>query len=265
MHITQPEVRRKAATMLLEHGAQGPSVSEALKDALEEYRVDEDLVLLLLKGADINDARHQPLSKAMVSSPKTLVSSIIQISRPEEQTLVAALSAVLDPQAEDRQTKLALLLPAGIDPGKLSDPLLQEVKNKVACDLTVVKTFLQRGASCSFQNGEAIELAILSRNVELLKLLIKSKPEDRTLASKLPTAIAMDGIENDVRYRLVSMLVEGGARGEELNRSLVLEVQRAASCNLRIIGLLIRHGARVDFSNGGAIRHVIVHASNAQI
>ena len=262
MRIKQPDLRRKAATLLLDHGAQGSNVSEALYEAFGERRVDEELIRLLLTKADINDRRGQPLSKAMVSSSISIISFILDFNKPEQPTITAALPAALDPHTKDRQAKLGLLLQAGISREEIDRALVREINNGAACNLEIVKMLLDYGASCSHDSGKAIELAILSKNTTLLEYLIGSKPSHRILASMLPTVMNEVGVQ--VRYRFMSMLLHGGAKGDQVSRSLITEVHRPG-CNLRVIEILLEHGARIDFSHGDAIKHVVSQALHVDI
>ena len=255
VRLKQPVLRCRAATILLDHGAQGPDVSGALDDALGERRIDEELVHLLLTKADINYRGGRLLSKVVVSLSPSMVSSVIDFNKPEQATLIAALPAVLDPGTKDRQAKLSSLLQAGTGQKALDSALIQEINNGAAYDFTIVKMLLDHGASCVHDSGKAIELAMLSKNVVLLEYLIGRKPGHRILASMLPAAMNEVGVRS--RYKLVSMLLHSGAKGDQVNRSLITEVHRSSGCSLRIIELLMEHGARVDFSNADAIKHVV--------
>lgn len=255
VRLKQRALRCRAATILLDHGAQGPHVSGALDDALGERRIDEELVHLLLTKADINYRRGQLLSKVVVSLSPSMVSSIIDFSKPEQAALIAALPALLDPCTKDRQAKLSSLLRAGTGRKALDSALIQEISNGAAYDFTIVKMLLDHGASCSHDSGKAIESAMLSKNAVLFECLIGSKPGHRILASMLPAAMNEVGVR--LRSKFVSMLLHSGAKGDQVDRSLITEVHRSSGCSLQIIELLMKHGARVDFSNADAIKHVV--------
>lgn len=255
VRLKQPALRRRAATILLDHGAQGPDVSGALDDALGECRIDEELVHLLLTKADINYRRGRLLSKVVTALSPAIVSSVINFNKPEQATLSAALPAVLDPGTKNRQAKLSSLLHAGTSQKAIDSALIQEINNGAAYDFTIVKMLLDHGASCSHDGGKAIELAMLSKNVVLLESLIGSKPDHRILASVLPAAMSEVGVHS--RYTFVSMLLHNGAKGDQVNRSLITEVHRSSGCSLQIIELLMKHGARVDFSDADAIKYVV--------
>ena len=255
VQLKEPALRRRAATMLLDHGAQGPDVSRALDDILAEHRIDEELVQSLLTKVDINYRGGQLLSKIMTSLSPSIVSSVLKFNKPDQIALDAALPSLLDPFTEHRREKLRSLLQAGTGPEALGKALTQEISNGPAYDFSIVKMLLDQGASCNHDGGRVIELAMLSKNVMLLECLLSSKPDPRILASLLPAAMS-EG-DGRLRCKLVSLLLHSGTQGDQVHSSLITEVYKSPSCNLQIIELLLQHGARVDFSNADAIKHVV--------
>lgn len=238
-------------TLLLDHGAQGPAVSQALIDSLDENQVDEDMVMALLPHADVNYRGGQALVLSMRLTTK-LISSMIDIGKPNQQTLNAALSIALDPSTKDRQAKLDLLLKAGIDQKGLDDALVQEISNGPLHSMTLVKSLLHHHVSCNHNTGKAMELAIKSGNVTLLELLVESKPNHQTLSSLL--SIAMREAEKSLRYKLVVILLQGGARGSRVSDALAQEVCSDQACELQLVRLLVQHNAKIDYSDGLAIK-----------
>ena len=252
--LPHSSLRRRLMRLLLDHGARGPAVSQALIDALEEALVDEDMVMALLARADVNYRGGQALVLVMRLTTK-LISSMIDIGKPDQQTLNAALSIALDPSTKDRQTKLDLLLTAGIDQKGLDDALVQEVSNGPTYSITIVESLLHHHASCDHDTGKAMELAIKSGNVTLLDLLVDSKPYPQTLASIL--SIAMMEAEKSLRYKFAVILLQGGARGNKVSHALAQEVCSDQACELHLVRLLVQHNAKVDYSEGLAIKRAV--------
>jgi ankyrin repeat protein len=255
IQLKEPILRRKAATILLEHGAQASDVSKVLDDILDERGTDEELVHLLLTKADTSYRRGRLFYKVVVLLSPSIVSSILEFNKPDQTALVTALPALLDPRTRDRQAKLRSLLRAGTVQEALDNALIREIKNGATYDLTVVKILLDHGASCDYNVGKALELAMSSKNVELFETLLGSKPDNRILTSVLPAA--MDEVEIRLRYKFLSLLLQGGAQGDQVHRSLITEVNRLSSCNLQVIRVLLKHGARVDYSSADAIKQVV--------
>ena len=247
-------LKRRIMTLLLEHGARGPTVSQALIDSLEEDPVDEDMVMALVGHADVNFRGGQALVLAM-RLPTKLVSSMIDLSKPDQQTRHAALLIALDPSTKARQAKLDLLLKAGIDQKSLDDALVQEISNGPSHSMTLVVSLLHHNASCNHDTGKAIELAIRSGNFTLFELLVDSKPSQQTLASILP--IAMRETEKSLRYKFVINLLQAGARGNRVSEALAQEVCSDQACELQLVRLLVQHNAKVDYSDGLAIKRAV--------
>ena len=247
-------LKRRIMTLLLDHGARGPSVSQALIDALEEALVDEVMVMALLSHADVNYRGGQALVLAMRLTTK-LICSMIDIGKPDQQTLNAALSIALDPSTTDRQKKLDLLLNAGIDQEGLDDALVLEISNGPSLSITLVESLLHHHASCNHDTGKALELAIRSGNVALLELLVSSKPNHQTLASKL--SIAMQEAEKSLRYQFVVILLQSGARGTRVSDALAQEVCSDQACELQLVRLLVQYNAKIDHSDGLAIKRAV--------
>ena len=252
--LPHSSLKRRITTLLLDHGARGPAVSRALIDSLEENPVDEVMVMALLPRADVNYRGGQALVLAMRLTTK-IISSMIDIGRPDQQTLNAALSIALDPSTKDRQTKLDLLLKAGIDQKGLDDALVQEISNGPSHSITLVESLLRHHASCNHDTGKAMELAIKSSNITLLELLVNSKPNPQTLASML--SIAMREAEKSMRYKFVVILLQGGARGNRVSIALAQEVCSDHACELQLVRLLIQHNAKIDHSDGLAIKRAV--------
>ena len=252
--LPHSSLKRRLMTLLLDHGARGPAVSQALIDALEEALVDEDMVMALLTHADVNYRGGQALVLVMRLTTK-LISCMIDNGKPNQQTLNAGLSIALDPSTKDRQTKLDLLLKAGIDQEGLDDALVREISNGPTYSITLVESLLHHHASCNHDTGKAMELAIKSGNATLLELLVGSKPNPQTLANVL--SIAMIEAEKTLRYKFVVTLLQGGARGNKVSHALAQEVCSDQACELQLVRLLVQHNAKIDYSEGLAIKRAV--------
>lgn len=88
----------------------------------------------------------------------------------------------LVPSTEDRLAKLEMLLRAGVDQEGLDKALVQDISNESNLDMNVIEILLSRKASCNYDGGKSLELAVSSRNNGLLNLLICGKCDSRILA-----------------------------------------------------------------------------------
>ena len=263
MRLVEPIRRRKLMAMLLDHGAQGPAVAEALTEAVGEKPLDEDLILNLVSKADVNHRHGRALCKAIKSADKKVVSCLIDLGHPNHQSRLAALQLTLEPATADRLAKLDSLLRAGINQEGLNRALVQEIGNGTTSDIDVIKMLLHRKASCNYDEGKSLELAVSSRNHELLRYLVLSKCDSGILAKMLP--LAMQNTDSNTRYACMTLLLDGGAKGDAISRALIHAICESQEQDPRLIELLIRHGARVDYSEGKAIKHAVSTSMNNSV
>lgn len=253
MGVVESGLRIKFMVILLDHGAQGPAVAQALIEAIGEKPLDEKLILYLVNEANVNHHQGQALCNAIKCANKSVVASVIDLGHPNHRSRLAALSIVLEPSTGDRLAKLELLLRAGIDQEGLDRALVQEISNESNSDIDVIKMLLSRKASCNYDSGKSLELAVRSRNNKVLRCLVYSKCDSRILARML--APAMHNTNPNTRFECMALLLGGGAKGDQVSGALVHEICSSQVCDTKLVKLLIDHGARVDYSEGQAIKH----------
>ena len=252
MKIIEPEVRRRFVMLLLDNGAKGSVVDQALIDGLEEVSIDEDLILSLLRKADVKYHQGQALLTAIQHSSAKIVASIIDTARTDLQCRFAALSVLLRPGTNDKRLKLKLLLQAGVSQEGLDSALVQEVRGERHAD--IIEMLLDHKASCEPDGGEVLELAINSHDDKLLEQLTVRKPSCYILGEMLP--ITMRHRDVTSRQALIAILLRGGARGSRVHQALIQEVCGSRP-DMQLVRLLIQHGASVNYSEGKAIKAVV--------
>ena len=255
MRLADSALRMRFMVTLLDHGAHGPAVAQTLTEAIGEKPLDEDLVLYLVKKANVDHHQGQALCNAVKCANKKIVASVIDLGHPNHQSRLAALSIVLEPATEDRLAKLDLLLRAGIDQEGLDKALVQEISNESNSEIKVIEMLLNREASCNYDRGKSLELAVRSRNNQVLRCLVSSKCDSPILAKLLP--LAMHNVDPNTRHACMALLLSGGAKGDQVSRALVHEICSSQECNPQLVKLLIDHGARVDYSEGQAIKNAV--------
>ncbi len=255
MRLVESGLRKKFMVMLLDHGAQGSAVDQALTDAIVEKPLDEDLVMKLVNKANVDYHQGQALCKAVKCASKNIVAFVIDLGHPNHRSRLAALPIVVDPATEDRIAKLDLLLRAGIDQKGLNKALEQEISNESNIDMNIIKMLLHHGADCNYDGGKLLEFAVMSRNNRLLKCLLSSKCDSRILANLLP--LARHNEDPNTRYACMALLLTGGAKGDPISRELVHEICSPQECDLQLVKLLVDHGANIQYSEGQAIKHAV--------
>lgn len=139
-----------------------------------------------------------------------------------------------------------MLLRAGIEQEGRDKALVQEISNESHSDMDIIERLLDRGASCNYDGGKSLELAVSSRNNQLLRCLVDSKCESAILARMLP--FAMHNPDMNTRYACMALLLIGGATSDQVSGALVHEVCSSQECDPQLVKLLIDHGARFDYS-----------------
>lgn len=156
MRLPDSGLRTKLIVTLLEHGAQGPAVAQALTDAIGEKPLEEHLVMYLVKKANVDHHQGQALCNAVKCANKNIVASVIDLGHPNHQSRLAALPIMLEPGTGDRLAKLDLLLRAGIDQEGLDKALVQEVSNEPHSDIKVIANAFKSWGKLQLQSWEVI-------------------------------------------------------------------------------------------------------------
>lgn len=253
MKVKDSDQRQKFVGILLKSGAKGPEVNQALIDAIEEEPTDKILVQCLLEKADLEYLGGRALSAAMRRSRVELVASIINTGGTSPKNRLDAGQILFEPGTKERQAKLSLLLQAGVGQKGLDHGLIREISGEG--DGRVVTMLLDHKASCEYDGGRSLELAICCQNDRILEQLIARRPNHQILENMIPKAIEIKNVIS--RRTCLGLLLRGGARGERVNNALVQEVETPDYRDPQLIHLLVEHGARIDYSDARAIKFAV--------
>ncbi|KAL8727591.1 MAG: hypothetical protein Q9166_005940 [cf. Caloplaca sp. 2 TL-2023] len=243
-------------------------LNELLLDALRrpsQDEIEQSLIplvnLLTTAGASVDVQRGKCFRLAAETGSlrllelliaTNLVASIIEIGRTSRKIRLSAWQILYEPGIKQRHIKATILLQAGIGQEGLDKALLKEMGGKRDSD--VIKLLLDHKASCDYDGGESLELAIHSHDDDILEQLVARCPKHRTIQAKVHKASAIT--QAQVRLRCLSALIRGGATGEPVSEALVQEEEIPRHRDPRIIRFLVDHGAKVDYLNGKAIKFV---------
>lgn len=251
--MRDPNSRRDFLCILAKHGAKGREIDQALVDSIEEVPVDKGLLHILLGNADLEYLGGRPLIAAMRLPSAAFMASIIDTGKTSRKIRLNAWQTLYEPAVKQRRTKANLLLQAGIGQEGLDKALIQEIGGKR--DLHIVKLLLDQKASCDYDGGKSLALAIRYHDGEVLQQLISNCSKRCTLQAMVPYASAIQ--ETQTRLRCLSLLIRGGATGEPLSQALLQEVEASERRAPQVIRFLVDHGAEVDYLDGKAIKFVI--------
>ena len=250
MKVRHSSQRRKLVGLLLQHGAKGLEVNQGLIDAIEEKPMDKMLVLSLLERADLGYLGGRALCTAVRCSSAELVAAIIDTGKTDQKSRLDAGQILFDATTKERQTKLSLLLRAGVGQEGLDTALIREIGGER--NGAIVKLILDYKASCDYDGGKSLELAIRHRDHQILQQLIAGRPNHRILNAMISRATEIKDVT--ARRTCLGLLLRGGAAGECVGHALVEEVEASDCRDPQIVRLLMDHGARIDYLNGRAIK-----------
>jgi hypothetical protein len=150
---------------------------------------------------------------------------------------------------------LDLILQAGASQRSLDQALVGDIRNHAAHDVSIVKSLLCYHASCNYDNGEALKIAVENQDLDICTLLINSRPDKGILRNVLITAI--EKTNGEMKTKSTNLLLKGGASRSQISTALREEICNCSVPDMNIVRLFIRYGARVDVFDGAAVQHAV--------
>ncbi|EEP82301.1 predicted protein [Uncinocarpus reesii 1704] len=259
------DLQLKFASELLRAGARGEAVDMALIGAVsaEDTMERNQYIDILVKHGASVDAQNGCCFQEATKSGDIVALSLLLKGEPSAISLARAISQACElPDKELRFTIVDLLLTAGAR-GPLIDAQLIELVQESPVDIVLVGLFLEKGkADVNTNGGEAIQLACKSSEPKLLKVLLQFQPSSKALNGAFLTAISLQ--DSGIRYKMCHRLLDAGISGEMLSTGLIAE-QSSPSSNLKLMELLLNHGANVNFNNGATIRRAVKQSNELQL
>ena len=194
MHFGDQSLRLHICTMLLQAGATGSSVDQALVDAVKPNPPDRKLIAVLLAhnaSIDFSEARALRLCVKAADVP---LLGVLLTKPASTSTLAAALVvAVLIRSQDERLQCIELIL------GKGGRELVRELNRHLPAtfetseDLRVLDCFLQNGASVDHEAASALVKAATIGNIPALELLLAHSPSATSLRTVFEAAWITQG------------------------------------------------------------------------
>lgn len=322
-----PSERLETSRLLLEYGARGPEVDQALVDAIAETPAARDGALvteLVRHGADVNYDNGKALSLAVAQSDMSVVRLLCN-AKPRLSSKASALPAafdsdgnrhaktldiidlLLEPGVEDKSTLSALQLainggPSNIDIVKrfitastkllnpafeyavaLEDPkmkapildallkmgvaqealdqaLAAETRHAVSTkDITSTKLLLGKGASVSYNDGEALSVAVASGSSSLTELLLSGKhqPSRSSVTKAFRALFANDSTLGTAKKYNSVFKISKELLGRGVDQLAIDSALRSILANIQeernsepLIDLLLENKANVNTADG---------------
>ncbi|KAI6258469.1 hypothetical protein MCOR19_005122 [Pyricularia oryzae] len=275
-HATiSPSEKLALAEMLLCAGAEGDAVSEALIQATVTEFYDM-IDLLLSHGASIEYQEAKVIRTAISHGRASLVRLLLNEKTTLSATNASACVSCIPKRTspEDRHSLLSLLLRKGAGGPPLSDALINAAE---AGDNDCVKLLLsphfpgghlaesndlKRGpramvyekhemGSVDHREGLALKIAAKTGNLTSVKIMLGAKPAPATLIGVFP---ALSGLPPVDRFEMIEAFLSTGTQGLPVSDALQHAVaDKPPRRDERLITLLLKNNADVDFNGGAAV------------
>ncbi|KAK7958435.1 ankyrin repeat containing protein [Apiospora saccharicola] len=281
------------AEVLLCAGAGGDSVARALVHASAiDYL---DMVHLLVQyDASVEYDNAVALKRAISKGKLDLADILLNGTAPLNPALASECVAAMPKKMrfEDRQKLLDLLLRKGASGEALDEALVDaaEAGDADSAKLLVTSQFpgkvvgdrsLKKGprsmvferhevASSDHKGALALQLAVKQSNVPMMKVILANRPPaNEAMAQVFPSVRNLPRLE---RYQMTEAFLAAGVSGPSVHSALQNVVDELPPHrDDRLIALLLRSNADVNFNEGAAItaaisqkRHELIYSPNEE-
>ncbi|KAB5577900.1 hypothetical protein GE09DRAFT_1087735 [Coniochaeta sp. 2T2.1] len=276
-----PNEKLALTQALLCAGASGVVVSEVLIQACDAG-FDDMVSLLVAYGASVEfqDAKvvRDAISRGQTALVGLLLTENTSLSRTYASECVECIPKSITP--EDKHALLTTLLKKGAAGQAVDEALVGAVK---VGDLESAKLLLtphfpgarqvgahsptgspkgmvyerHETASVSHRGGAALRLAVLASDVEMVKLLLSSKPSLDTLASVFPQIRDLTPLD---KHRMAELFLSAGLTGPSVAAALQEAIEEMPpGRDEQFISLLLSYNADVNFNDGAGILSAVTY------
>jgi hypothetical protein len=250
--------------ILLSAGAKGDGTASTLIHVAElctnspanpwrDAALIKTLKLLVKYNASLEFDDSAALRIAIHSSRIALIDIFLKAHNFNARLATIAFTAIDQAATEDLQLLIvSKLLEKGASGTPLHEALIYAVKtdHTAAVEMLVVRTESNK-ASVDYKEAAALQDAVSREKINLVKILLSGGPSISSV-SKTFSCIWTCGKEG--RLILATELLDHKARGESVNTALITAVaDHTPTRDERLMKLLVRKGASVNFENGKAI------------
>lgn len=250
MGFHDASIQELMVKMLLESGATGRVVDEALVTAVQKGVERISLATLILTRASVDFENGKALCEAVRIRCFELIQLLLTV-RPSYDALTSAWAEAVTVNDDDFQFKTFQTL---LGHGMKGDPVSQSlvvaaIKGTPALDLC--RLLLQHGTSVDYNNGEALVNTIQRGHLDILAELLSAKPSQSSLESAIAAAQELKG---DARLQAVTPILKVGVSQDVRDAGLLQAVQEQPY-DSRLIQLFLDAKASPEFSKGSSFLH----------
>ncbi|KAK3312348.1 hypothetical protein B0H66DRAFT_397155 [Apodospora peruviana] len=268
-----PEDRHALLSILLQKGAGGVPLSDALIDAVEACDL-QSIELLVTpqfpegrlvsspsqssrgmvfdrhEVASVDHKSGQALSIAVMTCNLPML-KLLLAGKPSIETLAQLFPQINTLSTADRYYMAECFLSAGLTGPTVSAALEDAIEEEPPRrDENYINLLLRHNADINFNDGAGILSAITHRDLGLLDAMLKNRPSPQTSAAAIAKAMIVE--DRPVRYEMVRLLIEAGAGrvGSEVSEALV-QLLPVKPLDMQLAALLLERGrADANFKEG---------------
>jgi ankyrin repeat protein len=229
-----PSEKREFSRLLLEYGARGPQVDQALVDAIADTSPERDSALiteLIRKGADLNYHNGKVFSLAATQIDMSLLRLLCN-AKPKASSTSAALPLTFDSRGGRHSSTLDII------------------------DLLLTNGVEEESA------GQAMKIAINGGpdNADIVRRLLIASP--RLLSTAFAHTISLQDPKK--KAPILEILLKMGVTQEALNQALAAEIRHAVvTKDTTSTKLLLGQGASLSHNDGEALSVAVASGSDS--
>lgn len=283
-----PTEKKSFADILILAGAEGDVVSEALVQACD-VEFYEMIDLLISAGASIEYDGALVVKNAIQRGNSSMVELLLHEAAILNPLLAAELMTAIPKRAtsEERRVLLKILLRKGAKGPQLSDALIDavEAQDRECVKLLLTQHFagtgrLQPKASCNLKAGPrsmvferhdvadvnhkgglALSIAVKTRNLAIIEILLAAKPSLETLIEVFP---GIHDLENAARLKMTQSFLSAGVSGPCVHAALQKAIdEHPPRRDEQLIKVLLHNDAGGTTEDGAPILSAIEHRDAA--
>lgn len=266
-----PNEKMAMTEILLCAGATGDAVTAALNQAcLNNF--SEMVALLVAYGAPVDYDNAAALRRCLAERKFNMAQILLgdgAVLQPQNASECVSILCDKQVKKEERLVLVKLLLRKGANGAALNDCLMDAAKDG---DVETTRLLLtpyfpatdcrpngsgKRSperhpvASVDYKEGVALQIAVQDANLELVKLMLATRPQPEIVAKVFPSIFHLSP---DSRYQMYERFLATRFSGPCVNAALEqILLEPAATRDPRLVGLFLRHNADINYAGGAGI------------
>lgn len=255
-HLTNldGEERIQLLEMLLCAGGSGENVAKALVNAVTGN--DERLTTLIVSyNGSVTYNSCEAIISAIERGNFKLLSVLFE-GQIDPEAASTALSRVPKAASNLSPSKRLSIISRFVEFGANGNPLHECLVNAVRQnEQNLVDFLISSHASVDHDNGRALQLAMSTGSLSMLKKLLQGKPSQRSFAQCFRS---LRVVPSRLLLSVIAELLAAGAKGEEIDKVLLRAVFGEFPAEReRLIELLVSHGADVNLDEGKCFEEAV--------